>query len=227
MVKILRPGYAGDILSAKMDIQKEDVLHTRNLIEYMHDWLEDKGWGDLYEVKVDDKFEHYYHEKRHQNGDREMRMWWRVQMKPLNSSYYRYVMLINMRNIYGKKVEIVHQGQKFSTFRGDMNILIEAWLQLDYKDQWRNHWLMKHIDYWFRKRLYKPQVDSHKKDLWREAYEFAGFVKQYLNMKNPFEQPEAFHPAMQGHEPVVPPTGRKAEHITDHKPKRKDFWWGD
>ncbi|MFC1648157.1 hypothetical protein ACFL1B_01730 [Nanoarchaeota archaeon] len=191
--KLLRPGDERDILAAYFEVEKEDIFHIKNMYKYMHEYLVYDGWYDIDPVEAD-KWEHYYWEKRMQNGLREQRVWWRFQQKPKDNQYMRYVVAINFRHVYVKKLEIIHKGQKVGTWSGDVTLLIEAYVQLDYQNKWKDHWLLKHIDNLYRKRIYRSQWDKAKKDLWREMYKFQGYVKQYLEMKVPFEQPEAFHP---------------------------------
>ncbi len=190
--ELLRPGDERDVKAAQFEIEKEDVFHVKNLYEWMHDWLEDHSWEDP--DSDDDKFEHYYYEKRLQGGTREHRAWWRLQKFPIENNYFRYVMLINWRNLVASKTEVVQEGQKVSTWRGDLTLQIEAWLQLDYKNMWKDHWFLKHFDNWYRNRLWKQQKEKWKRELWREAYFFSGWIKQFLDMKVPFEKPENFHP---------------------------------
>ncbi len=196
--RILRPGSPKDILAAKYEIEKEDIFHFKNMFEWLHDWFEENEWIDTDEADAGSgHFEHHYWEKRMQNGNREHRVWWRLQKYPQGESnnYFRYVLIINFRNLKAEKVEIVHKGQKVQTWRSDLTMQIEAWLQLDYKDMWTDHWLMKHLDKLYRERIWKRQMDKWKKDLWRQAYEVAGWIKDFLDLKSPFELPaESYHP---------------------------------
>jgi len=204
--RILRVGDGRDILVAKYEIEKEDVFHVKNLYEWMHEWLVEQGWSDTDPVGGEN-FEHYYSERVHQSGMREHRIWWRVKKIPGNNQYFRYVMLINFRNLAAKKVEIVHQGKKVGTWRGDLTLEVEAWLQLDYQDKWRNHWLLGRLENLYRTRIYKDRIEQHKENLWREAYTLAAWIKQFLKMKTPFEQPKEFHPVggVEGNPPIKRP----------------------
>ncbi|MFB6199015.1 MAG: hypothetical protein ABEI52_12235, partial [Halobacteriaceae archaeon] len=119
---------------------------------------------------------------------------WRLQKFPIENEYFRYVLLIDWQPVGFEKVQVMHQGEKVETWKGDLTMHIESWLQLDYQNRWVDHWLMKHVDRFYRDRIWKKQRDRWKKDLWGETYALAGWLKQYLDMKSPFKQPDDFHP---------------------------------
>ncbi|MFB6199014.1 MAG: hypothetical protein ABEI52_12230, partial [Halobacteriaceae archaeon] len=76
MGRILRPGDDRDVRAAKFELEKKDTFHILNLYEWGHDWLAENDWTDVGQDVHDDRFEHYYFEKRSQTGKREYRFWW-------------------------------------------------------------------------------------------------------------------------------------------------------
>jgi hypothetical protein len=189
---ILRPGDDRDILAAKFEVEKKDTFHLKNLYEWMHDWLEENDWEDA--ALGQEKYEIHYLEERHQDGSREYRSWWRAVKQPIDNEYFRYVLVIDWQPTGFNKVQVVHEGEKVSTWQGDLTFHIEAWLQLDYNNAWVNHWLLSNFEQVYRQRIWKEQKDKWKHELWNESYSLAGWIKRYLDMKVPHEMPESFHP---------------------------------
>ncbi|MBU0666086.1 MAG: hypothetical protein ABIC91_04120 [Nanoarchaeota archaeon] len=187
----LRPGDDRDILAAKFEIESEQVLHFKNLYKLMHEWLGEKGYVDP--EGMTDKFESFYFERTiASTGNQEHRIWWRAHYIPGNSNYVRYFLKVDFQTLNAKSVEVMHKGLKFKTNKIDAIVRIEAWLQLDYNNLWKDHWLLKHVDNFFRKRIYKNFREEHKRELYRHAYEFQQRIKQYLNIKTFEPQPKLF-----------------------------------
>jgi hypothetical protein len=117
-------------------------------------------------------------------------------MNPKDSTYYRYFLKIDFLTINMKSIEVMHQGYKMKTDRGDITIWIESWLQLDYKDEWKDATFLKSkfIQNLFRNRIYKEQIESHKVDLYKITYRLQNTIKQYLKLKTLYEMPRPFHP---------------------------------
>ncbi|MFH1072038.1 MAG: hypothetical protein V1743_01260 [Nanoarchaeota archaeon] len=189
----LRPGNERDILAARWEIEHEEVFHLKNLYKVMFEWLLEEGYSDMF-IKGNNNFENLYYERILQGGDKEHHIWWRCQLVPSDNGYYRYVLKIDFQTLTMGTKEIMHQGMKFKTYEGDLILRCEAWIQLDYKNEWENHWLLKYFDEAYRKRLYKKNVEIYKQDLYNTAYRLQTFVKEFLMLKSPIEMPHPFHP---------------------------------
>lgn len=190
MAKLFRPGDPRDILVAKWELEYEDVFHFKNLYRLAHDFLEDEGWND---PEGGDKWEYFYFERIvPSTGAREHRIWWRIEMIPNNSQYIRYLMKIDYRTLNMKTHEIVVDGKKFKTWKGDFIMNCEAWMQLDYTNRWPKHWLLKHFDKFFRERIYKPNWEAHKLELYKKCYDFNRELKKFLKMKSPVKEARGF-----------------------------------
>lgn len=186
-----------DIKVASISIQNEDTFHLKNLYKLIHDWLDEEGFKDIYGDRGSDgNPEIFYFERVNASGGREHRIRWRCIMNPRNSEYYRYFMKIDFLTINMKSIEVMHQGYKMKTDRGDITVSIEAWLQLDYKDEWDKTGFLsnKFIQKLFRNRIYKEQIESHKVDLYKVTYRLQNTIKQYLKLKTLYEMPKPFHP---------------------------------
>jgi hypothetical protein len=186
-----------DIKVASITVQNEDTFHLKNMYKLIHDWLDEEGFKDIYGSRGEDAVpEIFYFERTMPNGGKEHRIRWRCIMNPKNSAYYRYFLKIDFLTINMRSIEVMHQGYKMKTDRGDMSIKIEAWLQLDYNDEWKDNSFLKRkfIQNLFRNRIYKEQVESHKVDLYKITYRLQNMIKQYLKLKTLYEMPKPFHP---------------------------------
>ncbi|HIH31688.1 TPA: hypothetical protein HA235_03190 [Candidatus Woesearchaeota archaeon] len=186
-----------NILVAKYEIENEETFHMKNLYKLIHDWLLEEGFKDIFEDTENPEI--FYLEKIYGTGNKEHRIWWRVIKTPFRSQYYRYYLRINFLTLNMKSIEVMHQGHKMKTDRGDCIINIEAFLQLDYNRRWRGNdpkkrpFLMR-FDRLFRNRIYKAQIEAYKIDLYKTAYRLQNIIKQYLKLKTLYEMPKPFQP---------------------------------
>jgi hypothetical protein len=184
-----------DILVAKFNIENEETFHLKNLYKLIHDWLDEEGFKDIYgERGSDGNPEIFYLERILGTGVKEHRIRWRALRNPRDSGYYRYFLKVDFTTLNMKSIEVMHQGYKMKTDRGDCIIDIEAWLQLDFRDEWKKHPLLKSFDKMFRNRVYKEQIESHKVDLYKTVYRLQNTIKQYLKLRTLYEMPKPFHP---------------------------------
>lgn len=186
-----------DILVAKIQVENEDTFHLKNLYKLIHDWMDEEGFVDIYgERHPDGNPEIFYFERIGGSGSKEHRIRWRYLKTPQNSTYYRYYVKIDFLSINMKSIEVMHQGYKMKTDRGDLVIDVEGWLQLDYNNEWVNTSFLrsKFIQKLFLNRIYKEKIESHKVELYKAIYRLQNTIKQYLKLKTLYEMPKPFHP---------------------------------
>ena len=186
-----------DIKVVRLTVENEDTFHMKNLYKLIHDWLDEEGYVDIYgERGGDSNPETFYLERISGSGGREHRIRWRCLKNPNNSAYYRFFLKIDFMTINMKSIEVMHQGYKMKTDRGDVVIEIEAWLQLDFEDKWKDTSILKSkfIQNLFKNRIYKEQIESYKVDLYKSTYRLQNTIKQYLKLKTLYEMPKPFHP---------------------------------
>ncbi len=180
-----------NILASYIEIENEETFHMKNLYKMIHDWLDEEGFKSIYE---DTNPEIFYLERMLGTGTKEHRIWWRCLMSPRGSKYYRYFLKIDFMTLNMKSIEVMHQGHKMKTDRGDVIIKIWAYIQLDYKKEWRKNSFLMKFDKWFRERIYKAQIEAYKIDLYKTTYRLQNIIKQYLKLKTVYEVPKPFHP---------------------------------
>ena len=183
-----------NILVSQMEIENEDTFHMKNLYKLIHDWLIEEGFKTIYDDPEDENPEIFYLERILGTGVKEHRIWWRCLKVPQKSGYYRYFLKIDFMTLNMKSIEVMHQGHKMKTDRGDCVIRIWAYLQLDYNEKWRNSPFLMRFDKIFRNRLYKEQIEAYKIDLYKATYRLQNVIKQYLKLKTLYEMPKPFHP---------------------------------
>lgn len=187
-----------NILVAKYEIENEETFHMKNLYKLIHDWLDEEGFKDIY-YSAENIPEIFYLERILGSGSKEHRIWWRSLKNPQKSKYYRYFIKINFMTLNMKSMEVMHQGHKMKTDRGDCVIRIWAYLQLDYNRDWHGEGMRpsgykKFLDKLFRNRIYKAQIEAYKVDLYKVAYRLQSVIKQYLQLKTLYEMPRPFQP---------------------------------
>jgi hypothetical protein len=186
-----------DFQVVKLTIENEETFHMKNLYKLIFEWLIEEGFKDIYDDPIaDGNVETFYMERMTGTGNREHRIRWRALKYPLGSSYYRYFLKIDYTTLNMKSIEVMHQGYKMKTDRGDVIINLEAWLQLDYNDEWKDTPILnkRFFQRLFRYRIYKEQVESHKVDLYKITYRLQNTIKQYLKLKTLYDMPKPFHP---------------------------------
>ncbi|MBN1792254.1 hypothetical protein JW826_01060 [Candidatus Woesearchaeota archaeon] len=191
----LRPGNERDILACEFEIEHEDVLHLKNMYKRIYDWLVDEGYTAA--DGPDQIYETLYWERTKPTGAQEHHIWWRAFLTPRDNRYYRYFLKIDYQTLNSKKMEVMRHGQKFGTNKVDLILRIQAWLQLDYNDEWQKSFILSRFDKWFRTRFYLDNIYKYKKDLYKDTYRLHTMIKQYLKLTSiaadwgrPFHHPE-------------------------------------
>ena len=185
--------YLGDgdhnIKTAYFEVEYEAVFHLKNLYKLAFEWTELWNYGS---IDGNGEIESLYMERVLSSGSQEQHIWWRFEKKI--NEYVKYFIKFDFQTLNMGKIEVMHKGKKEKTNKGDIIMRAEAFVMLDWKDEWKSHWLLKHLDEWYVKRWYKSQIEAHKKQLWFEMYNLEDTIKQYLTLHTPFERPASFHP---------------------------------
>jgi hypothetical protein len=204
-----------DKLIVKFELEHEDVFHLKNLYKRIYEWMVDEGFvaaenpyaidgaGDTY-------YETLYWERTKPNDTQEHHIWWRGIDLPRGNHYYRYFLKVDYQTLNCKKIEIMHKGQKFGTHKCDVILRIEAWLQLDYRQDWNKNPVTRFFERWFKERFYLADWKKYKDDLYLEAYRLNSAIKQYLEFKAVVDWGRPWHAergTYHNHENILPPAG--------------------
>ncbi len=172
-------------------IQVKQVFHLKNTYIYAWEWLKEEGFVGL--DGEEDRIETMYDERIEMDGSRTMRVWWRCNYNPDNSSYYRYRMNIFWEMNAIKKTEIMYQGKKMNVNEGEVFIHCWAVLELDYDRKWLSHPILKRLDRLFMTRIYKKQREHYEEDLRRRAVRYQEDMKRIMEIQNYEQHPKKFH----------------------------------
>ena len=184
------------ILAAKFRIKFRDVFDMKNFYTMIHDWVLDNDWQDRKGDK--DHFEILFIERILADGAKEQHIWWRIEKLPTaKNSYYKYLMDIDYKTIYMKETEIVVEGKKLKVNKGMVEVMIRSYIELDYEGKWSSHPFLNFFKDIFRERIFKADLESHKRELYRESYILQGAMKKYLKLKGflPEYRLEPFYPS--------------------------------
>ena len=190
-------------------VKFNDVYHLKNLYIMMHEYLGEEGWfGSLGKGMsyVHRDIESLYSEKFFQKGlhrgGKEMWVYWRLWKfaEGKYSGFFRNQIDVDMHMVYTQDIEIMHHGKKMKVQKGEIELFIRPKLELDYANEWGDHWFLKHFKKLYIDRIMSQEVAKREKELWREAYRFQGKIKKFLNLRIFIPVPEPFHPAIYGYE---------------------------
>ena len=182
------------LVAATFSVKYRDIFHMKNLYKLVHEWVLENGWGP------DKDLEKFYGQKTDQSKSSELWIWWEIGKKSKHASYYNYKMKIKFHVIGLGNKEVMHEGKKLKANTGECEVGVHAWIEFN-ENEWEKHKFLKHFPGIFRKRIFEANIEDHKRELYREAYNFQGTVKRYLNMKGFLSELdiEPFHPSYSWH----------------------------
>lgn len=162
--------------AASFELEYDGVFNLKEFYKMVYEWCKINGFEaiDKGEPEV------LYMELVNGSGMKFHHIWWRFHR--VESKYHKFFLKIDFQTLAVSSVEIVHNGKKVKTHKGNPIIRVEGWLMLDYNKEWRNHWFLKMIDHWFINRWYKDKISQYKKKLWFLVYDLQDTMKQYLEL---------------------------------------------
>ena len=180
---------AHKIVIPELQIIYRDVFVMVYFYKMLHFWLEEEGFLDPF--KTHEYMESEYIQRQLTN--KEYHIFWKTEKNPIDSSYYKYHLDIDMRVILMSDVEVIKNGRKVKAQKGEMQVKINPWIEVDMGKGWETHPILKYISSYFRRRLYKREMELHKKELYRDAYRLQAVIKKYLEMKSFLPEIEVYH----------------------------------
>lgn len=179
----------------QLTILYKGVFIPKALYWIAREWFMERTYRDLTNDRNLFFVERLYAERRLETRD--YRMWWRIWREPYyppaTSSYFRWFVDLDWRCVGVSDIELVHEGRKIRAFQGEVRIQISAKIVWDYNGEWRKHWFLRNIEAFFRRRMYKQELESSRKQLYREVYRFYSMMKKYLEIKTFVSEFDTFH----------------------------------
>jgi len=175
---------------AKMlSVKYDEVYHITELYKYLRELLKEKGYLD----DEKEKWTETYYLDRSSPGGKELWFWWRTDRTPDDNDYLQYKLNLDFHVLALKDVEIVHHGKKIKAHKGEIEILISAWLIFDPKDTFGKSGFLKRYFNTFVSSIYREQLEAKRLELLKDIAEIQASIKQYLEQKAiTYEEP--FYP---------------------------------
>lgn len=193
----------------QMKVKYKDIFHLKNLYIMVHEYLLEEGFFDEAQVAGQaghDNIEKLYMEKFCQKGihigGKELWIYWRTLKRPEGKyqGYYRYKLDIDMHIVALRDEEVIHQGKKLKIQWGEIEFFLRGTIEADYRNQWDNHWFLKHFHKIYYDRILSYEFEKREKELWRDIIKFSNKIKRYLDMRTFVPTPEPFWKPIYGHE---------------------------
>lgn len=174
------------ILAANFRVKNKDYFHMKNFYVMMHNWAVDEGFASSWDTEFPEVF---YLQRETQTSGNEIWIWWRLE-KDIGSPYYKYKINVNFKFLMLRDTEVMHQGKKFKTNWGEVEVFIEARLMLDHEGKWRKNPFLKNIDKVFHQRIFNNELEARRIELYRYAYRIQEAMKTYLKLRVYLPEPE-------------------------------------
>ena len=190
--------YKRCVQAARFRIKWKDIFNVKEFYKAIHEWLEENSWKDMEDGK--DHYETLYFEKIGFFNDKELWIHWRPQKIPTATSFYRFHLDLDFHYLYLVPTEVIHEGKKFKkdVYKGEVEVWVTALMEMDYKDQWSKNKITKYFKQLVKERIFHHDImDEHRRELYREAYVFQNYLKQWFKLRRflPYEEVEPFIPS--------------------------------
>ncbi|MFC1741671.1 hypothetical protein ACFL3V_04000 [Nanoarchaeota archaeon] len=174
------------------------VFSMEYLYKRVHEWLIEEGYcSDSSGANGDKWIEKLYLERIDGKGAKQIWIWWRTS-KMHNNKFFKFHFDVDYHVLNLTSQEIVIDGTKVKTNKGEVEMWITAKLELDPAGDWNNHFLLKnpYIQNFYLNRMYKRRIEQAEDMLIRDSSRLMGAVKQYFQLESwiPEYTGKPFHP---------------------------------
>ncbi|HII72504.1 TPA: hypothetical protein HA265_07145, partial [Candidatus Woesearchaeota archaeon] len=165
-----------------VSLNYKHVFSFEYLYERLHEWLIDEG----YMTTSDDKWiEKLYLERVSGNGAKQIWVWWRTD-KMWPGGFIKYYFDIDFHVLGLTSAEIVHEGNKVKTDKGECEVFVTAYMEIDPSKGWDTNILLKneYLRNFFLNRIYKAKIEEAEDNLIKDTSRLLGAVKQYFQLES-------------------------------------------
>ncbi len=169
-------------------IKVKDAFSLGDLIKIMNEWRNEHNFVDREGSNDDNGQETVYSHKVTGGGAvLDLWMWWRYLKYPLgtnkDTSYVRYVLNVDLHFLGDNaEVEVMHKGKKVKLNKGEIEIEIKPFVEMDFRGEWKKEGLLKIFHDVFKKRVYKKEITNHIEYMYGELYKLHGAIKLFFNL---------------------------------------------
>jgi len=164
----------------RFTINRNDILHLKNLYTLMHEWLVEHEYT---ESREDYKFPETY--LLHREGPAGKEMWWRwrCEQSPLyGNKLWKFHLNIDCHVLTMKDVEVAIGGKKYKANQGEAEVQGSGVLLFD-PDKMLDKGMFKDMKKLLYKRLWKQQYEMLKDDLRRDVFQFRDAIATFLTIE--------------------------------------------
>ena len=177
----------------------KDIFSLEYLYKRVHEWLIDEGYvkdgggpgGDYW-------MENLFLERDLGGGAKQLWIWWRTEKSPYSTPFFKFYMDVDFHVLGLLPYEIVVDGQKVKTNKGEVDMFVTIRMELDPGKQWNKNFILgnKYIQNFYVNRIYRRQIEAVENEAIRDAARLLGAVKQYFQMESwvPEYAGKPFHP---------------------------------
>src|SRR3989338_8677615 len=175
-----------------MRVKYKDIFDLKGYYQFMREWLNEYNWKD--EEGDGEHWETYYGERIDFKGVRELWFLWRLMKTPEGSNKIRYYMDFDFHCVAITDTEVIKEGKKIKTNKGEMELKIWAYIERKFLTEFEEHPLLKPFGHLFAERVYDKETYSRKKELHQELYILQNAIKQWFKLKRhlPYEETKQF-----------------------------------
>jgi hypothetical protein len=179
----------------QFSLNYKHVFSMEYLYKRLHDWLIEEGYCSQ---NTDKWIEKLYLERISGNGMKQIWIWWRTD-KEYASPFFKFYLDVDFHALGLTDAEIVSEGSKIKTNKGEIEVFITARMELDPKKEWDKNFVLRNemLRRFFLNRVYKDRIEQVEEELIRDSARLLGAVKQYFQLESwyPEYAEKPFHPS--------------------------------
>ncbi|MBW2971595.1 hypothetical protein KY359_01035 [Candidatus Woesearchaeota archaeon] len=156
------------------------------LYKRLHEWLVEEGYCEDSSGSRGDKWiEKLYLERVSSNGAKQIWVWWRMD-KTYANDFFKFYLDVDFHGLNLKSEQIVVDGTKVDTNKGEVEVFITAKMELDPKNEWEKNFILKNpwLQNFYLNRIYKDRIEEVENELVRDAARLLGATKQYMQLES-------------------------------------------
>jgi hypothetical protein len=175
------------------------IFSMEYLYKRVREWLIEENYVSDGTAPNGDKWmEKLYLERIGSNGAKQIWIWWRPSKEHINP-FFKFYLNIEFHALNLLTEEIIVEGTKVKTNKGECETFITAMMELDPKGEWEKNFFLKnkYIQNFYLNRIYKQRIEDAEEELVKEAARLLGAIKQYFQLESwlPEYAGKPFHPS--------------------------------
>lgn len=176
----------------------KNIFSLEFLYKRVHEWLIEEGYRTSGGGPTGDQWMEKLYLERDLGGAKQVWIWWRSD-KNYASNFFKFYLDVDYHLLGLVPHEIVVDGQKIKTNKGEVDLFVTIKMELDPDKSWDNNFLLKnkYLQNFYVNRIYRKQIEEVENEAVRDAARLLGAVKQYFEMESwvPEYTGKPFHPA--------------------------------